>query len=158
MKKMITIVIAISLLIACCPTRKIITTAEIQRDSITIKEVIRDTIVQIRQDSSAIEMLLECDSVGKVRMKELISYRSGDRTPPPKVIIRENILYAESKVDSMNVYLSMKDRYTEAVVAKKEIIVQQVNVLSWWQTLWVWIGKISAGVIFVVVAWRIFKR
>lgn len=128
---------------SCCSTRKSITTSQVIRDSVFTKEIIRDTVISFQSDTSMIRMLLECDSMGIVREKQLLEYKSSNRLSPPKVVIKDNVLTSTANIDSVSIYFSLKDRYTERNVGSEKIIIQEVNKLTWWQTLWVWIGKIS---------------
>lgn len=92
-----------------------------------------------------LQALLECDSAGQVVMKELLNYRAGDRLKPPEVIVKNNTLTVTAKVDSLSVYLALKDRYTELKQAEviKETVAIEVNRLTGWQKFRIWIGNIA---------------
>lgn len=70
------------------------------------------TINYNHADSSNIKLLLACDSLNQVYIKELISYKSGKNISIPDVAIKDNILTSNCKIDSFAVYLIFKQRYT----------------------------------------------
>lgn len=128
-------------------------------DSVHTVEILRDTIVSIEADSSLIRALIECDSLGQAHIRQLIEYKAGERLPPPSVSIKDNVLTATSKIDSLAIYMQLKDRYTESVKRETEVItkVVEVNHLTWWQTLWYRLGQIAAAVTAVVLTIKIIK-
>lgn len=109
-----------------------------------MKEVIRDTFVKIRPDEAVLQAYLECDSNGKVLLKQLLAYEAGERLKPPKIVIRDNVLKAEAKTDSMAVYLALKDRYFERNAGMEREVVRrvEVNVLTGWQKFRIGIGNV----------------
>ena len=40
-------------------------------DSVVIREILRDTVVTVEADSSLVRALVECDSLGRARLREL---------------------------------------------------------------------------------------
>lgn len=124
-----------------------------------IRETVRDTIVRIQADSSMLRALVECDSLGQVRMRELLEYHAGERVRPPKVTIRDNVLTASAEVDSISVYMTLKDRYESHRGVTETIVTQivEVNRLTWWQQLWIGIGKSIALGLVILAAYKLFK-
>jgi hypothetical protein len=126
-----------------------------------IRETVRDTVVTVKADSSLIRALLECDSLGQVRLKELLDYQAGERLKPPDVDITDNVLTAKAQVDSMNIYLQLRDRYERHTITQtqtdKEIIEVEVNRLTWWQGLWVKLGKSLSGALAAGLLFKLFK-
>lgn len=125
-----------------------------------VVETLRDTVVRLAADSSLLRALVECDSLGQARLRELEEYRAGDRLPPPSVTIRDNILTATARVDSMAIYLTLKDRYSEAVQVEREVVTQtvEVNRLTGWQRFWMRLGQLLAAAGAGIVAWKLLKR
>lgn len=113
----------------------------------------------IKADSSLLRALIECDSLGQAHLKELITYRGGERLKPPKVAIRNNVLTATATIDSLAVYLALKDRYTERVLTKEQTdtITIEVNRPTWWQTLWCRLGQILTPVMLLMAICKIYK-
>lgn len=131
-----------------------------QADSVRVVETLRDTVVRIEADSSLLRALVECDSLGQAHLRELAEYRAGNRLPPPKVSIRDNVLTATASVDSMAIYLTLKDRFTESTKIEREVVTQtvEVNRLTWWQTLWMRAGQILTAAAALLIGWKLLKR
>lgn len=112
-----------------------------------MRETVRDTVVKVQKDSAMVRALLECDSLGKVRVKQLLDYRAGDRMKVPIPSIDDNVLTVWSFSDSLDIYLKLKDRYEKHMRDYSTDTVQpvEVNRLTWWQTLWIGTGKTLAG-------------
>lgn len=106
-----------------------------------------------------VKSLLECDSVGNVLIKQLTEYQTGERLKPPKVDISDNILTATAEIDSMSIYLSLKDRYVERAETSKimEMKEVEVNRLNGWQKFRLWIGNIALILIPVGIYFKIKK-
>ena len=128
-------------------------------DSVVIREVLRDTVVTVEADSSLVRALVECDSLGRARLRELREYRAGTRLPPPKVSIEDNVLTATASIDSMEIYLTLKERYRQDLKAEKEVIIKtvEVNRLNWWQTLWMRLGQVLTAAAVAVGGYKIIK-
>lgn len=156
-------VLTVLLLATGCRTARVMASSEARAsDSVVIRETIRDTTVIIRADNSLLRALLECDSLGRVRMKELLEYRAGDRLKPPNVDITDNVLTAKAEIDSMAIYLQLRDRYEKHTTARmqtdKEIVTVEVNRLTWWQGLWVKLGKGLFGALAAGLIVKLFKN
>ena len=123
-----------------------------------IREVVRDTVVSVRPDSSLIRAVLECDSLGQVHIKELTDFKNGQRLRPPDLSIKDNILTATSYLDSLSIYLTLRDRYTDAYHDKGTVQIVEVNRLTWWQKMWVGWGKIAAALGAAGIGYKLIKR
>lgn len=141
---------------ACRPIRQF----SRENDSVVnvVRDVLRDTVIVTKQDSSWIRMLLECDSTGQVLMKELLDYRTGERIRLPRVKVRDNVLTAAVAVDSSAVYLAWRERYeADSRLQVREMVkVIEVNRLKGWQKVLIGIGAIWI-VVFAVRGWSRFK-
>ena len=128
-------------------------------DSVVIREILRDTVVTVEADSSLVRALVECDSLGRARLRELREYRAGTRLPPPKVSIEDNVLTATASIDSMEIYLTLKERYRQDLKAEKEVIIKtvEVNRLNWWQTLWMRLGQVLTAAAVAGGGYKIIK-
>lgn len=160
MKKTIYLIL-IALLLASCRTPRVITaeSRQTQTDSIVIRETIRDTTVIVEADSSMISALVECDSMGRAYIRQLTAYRSGERLQPPKITIEDNILTATATADSLNIKIQLLERQIESHKAKSEVRVEfvEVNRPTWWQQLWIKIGKAAAVLTILLTAYKIFN-
>jgi hypothetical protein len=134
---------------------------KIIRDSVI--ERIRDTLVKAPPDSSWLRALLECDSVGNVRLKELLDYKAGQRSAPPTVRINNNVLTALSLSDSLNIYVKMKERHRWTVEDNIKTVTEtiEVNKITSMQNFWIILGKIFASISFALMgfgAWKILGK
>lgn len=141
-----------------CGSPKIIAAATDRQatDSVVIREVVRDTVVTVRADSSLLRALVECDSLGQIHLLELLEYRAGERLKPPQVAIRDNVLTAVAEVDSMAIYLTLKDRYEERIGREESVTTRYVesNKLTWIQALFYRLGLVMTA---AAVGWVIYK-
>lgn len=124
-----------------------------------IRQTLRDTVVTVKADSSMIRALLECDSLGQVRMRELVEYRAGERTKPPDLSIRDNVLTATAEIDSIGIYLQLRDSYETHISQAETLTIEtvEVNRLTWWQKLWVKAGQILSGALVALIIFKIIK-
>lgn len=100
------------------------------RETVTETETIRDTVIRIEKDSAVFSALLECDSTGNVLLKQLLSLQSAQKYPlSAGATVKDNRLNVTARVDSMSIYLKLKDHYRQTV--STEII--EVNKLTTWQ-------------------------
>ena len=74
--------------------------------------------------------------------------------------IRDNVLTATAAVDSMAIYLTLKDRFTESTKIEREVVTQtvEVNRLTWWQTLWMRAGQILTAAAALLIGWKLLQR
>lgn len=154
------ILFAVILLLTSCGTARVQKSTQTQAiDSALIVETTRDTVVRLKSDSAMIRALLECDSLGQVRMRELLEYQAGDRLKPPQLQLDNNVLTATAEIDSLSIYMQLRDRYEKHVSKKDktETVIVEVNRLTWWQTLWVTTGKILAAALALWIAIKLLK-
>jgi hypothetical protein len=85
-------------------------------------------------DRSLVKALLECDSIGQVRIRQLLEYHAGNKLKPPQLSLNDNVLTAISETDSLLIYLTLKYRYnTKQSELKKTETVFVEKELTWWQ-------------------------
>lgn len=103
-------------------------------------------MVVLERDQAMIRALVECDSLGQVRMAELLEYRAGERLQPPDVKVEHNVLTATARIDSMAVYLRLKDRFERRITSSIRRVerVVEVNRLNGWQKWWMRFGQGAA--------------
>jgi hypothetical protein len=146
-------IVAACTVIACffcsCGTGRQIPTKE---SVIEMREVVRDSIVVVPADSSLVRALIECDSTGKATVKQLLDMYAGARVLPPRIAIdAANVLTADCRVDSLAVYLVMKDRYYRSETAETKVV--EVNRIRWWQRALMVMGV----AFFIVIVIRLFR-
>ncbi len=142
----------------CCPKLYPHTTENTER-IITVTETVRDTIIQVRPDSSIVQALIKCDSTGRARLEEIQMLRQSARVQQT-LALKDNRLTAKATVDSMGIYLTYKDRYREEqkVQTIETVIEKEVNILCWWQKALMWVGGISTVLLLALIALKILRR
>lgn len=102
-------------------------------------ELIRDTVTLTVTDSSLLEALLECDSLGKVRFRELRA-ESG-RLVRQNVALSDNLLRVKAEAESQQ---RVRERIVrDTVFRDREVAVPYAEVtyrLRGWQRWLLWIG------------------
>lgn len=126
-------------------------------DTVKVIETLRDTVVRIDADSSMIQALIECDSLGQAYIKELIEVKSGKRMPPPKIKIIKDTLKIQASSDSMAIYLTLKDRYVEHKKSETITNTIEVNRLTLWQKWMYYLGFITLGLTICSIGLKLYK-
>ena len=159
MRRHIRLLTTLLVLQSCCPKIYPSSTEVIERTEV-VKEVVRDTVVQVQPDSSVLQALIQCDSTGRARLQEIQTLKESARLQQSIKMESEPLPYqptaitVKTVVDSMGIYLTYKDRFKESVETREieTIIEKEVNILHWWQKLLMWAGGI---VITITVGWII---
>lgn len=123
---------------------------------VTLKEVVRDTVVYTMPDEGTVTALLRCDSLGNAYIKEIIDLKAVGKSQPPNIRIRDNIIRVVVPVDSQAVYMTLKDRY-ETTDQKTTVIPtpERINYLTGWQWFQIWVGRILGILLILIIAWLI---
>ena len=159
MRRCIRLLTTLLVLQGCCPKFYPQTTTTVEHVEV-VKEVVRDTVIQVQSDSSILQALIKCDSTGRARLQEIQTLKESARLqqsikmeadPLP---YQPTVITVTATVDSMGIYLTYKDRFKESVETREieTIIEKEVNILHWWQKLLMWAGGI---VITITVGWII---
>ena len=159
MRRCIRLLTTLLVLQSCCPKFYPQTTTTVEHVEV-VKEVVRDTVVQVQPDSSILQALIKCDSTGRARLQEIQTLKESARLqqsikmeadPLP---YQPTVITVKATVDSMGIYLTYKDRFKESVETREieTIIEKEVNILHWWQKLLMWVGGI---VLAITVGWII---
>lgn len=152
MRRCIRLLTTLLVLQGCCPKFYPQTTTTVEHFEV-VKEVVRDTIVQVQPDSSILQALIKCDSTGRARLQEIQTLKESARLqqsikmeadPLP---YQPTVITVTATVDSMGIYLTYKDRFKESVEIREieTIIEKEVNILYWWQKL-----LMGAGIIAII--------
>ena len=142
----------------CCPKLYPHTTENTER-IVTVTETVRDTVIQVRPDSSIVQALIKCDSTGRARLEEIQTLRQSERLRQT-ISLQNNRLTSKAIIDSMGIYLTYKDRYKEEqkVQTIETVIEKEVNILRWWQKPLMWAGGIAIVALIVFILLRLVKR
>jgi hypothetical protein len=164
MKRIIIAMAAILSLQSCCHKLYPHTT-EVTEKTESVTETIRDTVIMVQPDSSIMQALIQCDSTGRARLQEINALKESARLqqtismePEPQPY-KPTVITVKATVDSMGIYLSYKERYKETAQIQKieTIIEKEVNVLKWWQKLFIWLGSISTILIILTLVYALVK-
>ena len=164
MKRTIIAMAAILSLQSCCHKLYPHTT-EVTEKTESVTETIRDTVIMVQPDSSILQALIQCDSTGRARLQEINALKESARLqqtisiePEPKPY-KPTVITVKATVDSMGIYLSYKERYKETAQIQKieTVIEKEVNVLKWWQKLFIWLGSISTILIILTLVYALVK-
>lgn len=139
MNRYIILSLALLTLTFSCKTRNFENKIETK---IEYREVIRDTTIFVPADRAIVTALLACDSLGNVYLKQIQTLQ-GNSSASANVIIRDNYITAECLCDSLNIYLTMKDRYYTENTNSVKTIVLTTNILKFWQKALIYFGVIS---------------
>lgn len=148
LRTVLLLAVAAALFTACCP--KLYQTERTDHSE-TIKEIIRDTLIQVEPDSSLVQALIRCDSTGRARLEEIRTLKESSRLqqtlslqPDPQPH-KPTILTVKATIDSMAIYLTYKDRYHETTEIREveKVIEKEVNILKWWQKFLMWVGVLT---------------
>ena len=140
-------------------------TTEVTEKTESVTETIRDTVIMVQPDSSIMQALIQCDSTGRARLQEIKALKESARMqqtismePEPQPY-KPTVITVKATVDSMGIYLSYKERYKETAQIQKieTIIEKEVNVLKWWQKLFIWLGSISTILIILTLVYALVK-
>lgn len=150
--------------LACSCSPKLYHTERTDRTE-TIKEIIRDTLIQVQPDSSIVQALIRCDSTGRARLEEIRTLKESSRLQQTITALTEpkphkpTLITVKAKVDSMAIYLTYKDRLHETTEIREveKVIEKQVNILKWWQKLLMWVG-VGAIILLLLRITSIFTK
>lgn len=143
---------------ACVPYKTLTTNQSTDRHSL---EKVTDTIIKVVADSSVIRALLECDSLGRVKIKALKQQNSDLQTQFFELIDNQLTVKNSSKSE-VRVREVVK---TDTVINTIEIPVvheveKEVNRLRWWQTTLIWVGVASILITILkqTKLWHLLKK
>ena len=164
MKRTIIAMAAILSLQSCCHKLYPHTT-EVTEKTESVTETIRDTVIMVQPDSSIMQALIQCDSTGRARLQEINALKESARLqqtismePEPQPY-KPTVITVKATIDSMGIYLTYKEHYKETAEIQKieTIIEKEVNVLKWWQKLFIWLGSISTILIILTLVYALVK-
>lgn len=141
-------------------------TTEVTDTKESVTETIRDTVIMVQPDSSIIQALIQCDSTGRARLQEINALKESARLqqtisiePEPKPY-KPAVITVKATVDSMGIYLTYKERYKETAQIQKieTVIEKEVNVLKWWQKLFITLGIVFICLVAIKISVKILTK
>ncbi len=136
-----------------------------------IKEILRDTIFSTKKDSSFYFAYIKCINNNPILVSqeenkksnfyynsEIPKEISGEILKPPRVHLENNILSVSCKAKAQKLFVKWKEQHIQEQISKIKTITLPAKIiekqLSWWQKLWIAIGKIS---IVIISVWLLTK-
>ena len=150
--------VLVGTLVGCKTTNALPPTKTEISKTITVKEIVRDTVFTVQKDSSYFKAWLECKN-GQVLLKPNNKITRGKYLQPPKIIIKDNVLEVDCKAEAQKLFAQWKDVYkTEN---NQTIITNTIEVerqLTFLQTAQIWLGRILLLLILALVTMSILKN
>lgn len=151
MKKDIIVLVVGALALCGCSPKMYPHRTESTEHTVTVTETVRDTVVQVRADSSIVRALVRCDSTGRARLEEIRMLRESSRVQQTLTMESQakphqpTAVTVKAVVDSMGIYLTFRERYREEqqVSIVETVIEKEVNLPRWWQKTLMWLGGVS---------------
>lgn len=141
------------LAMASCGSGK---TIVLQNETITEKiETVHDTVFRIEIDSSSIAALLECQN-GKVVIKNIVESTPGRKLKIPKVSLSDNVLKVDCEAEAEELFAQWKSTYISEV-RKEQTPPIEVNKLTFWQELQIYLCWIYVCITILLAAWVFIK-
>lgn len=160
-------VLLISLTYGCKTTRAVqISNSDstVHRSDSGYVETVEDTLVPIVSEDAYLKALLECDSNRNVHVKQITETKSGTHARVPDISLNKNELTVNNRVDSFAVYVSWKNRHSWSTKQDAEIrqttvtVTEKVNYLTWWQKVFIKIGKISSVLLILFGIYKVLTN
>lgn len=147
------IFILIILLLAGCKARQ----AQIVTPSLkTVERKVSTLIpVYIQGDSATLRAWFECDSLNNVLLKGIDEAKS--KNMQSGVNFHDGVLYYNAKTQPDTVHLPSNTIYKEREIPVTVEIEKEVNVLTKWQTIRLWIADIIMALLSVLGGWKLLK-
>ncbi|PJJ08652.1 hypothetical protein CLU83_1938 [Flavobacterium sp. 1] len=130
---------SVLVLVSCSSPKPVL--SEEKAKTITITETLHDTIFKIEKDSSSYRALLECQN-GKVILKNVTQAEPGRSLKSPKVRLDNNKLSVDCELNKQELYAFWKSKQVKEVEFKTIRITEYTNVLTFWQKVQIWLGRI----------------
>jgi hypothetical protein len=161
MRKLLYILAVLVALSSCRVIRPGSTTVDSVYTQRTV--TVHDTTLLIQADSSLYSALIECDSLGQARLKEINRLTSGTRSSLTTLTLTprttDNLLEWGCKCDSLAIYQAMYKiiESTHETRAKVETITVEVNKLTWWQQTQIYGFRVLAGILLTILILNLIK-
>ena len=135
----------ILIMISCRSPKPMQTENKVQ--TITITETLHDTVFKIAKDSSSYNALLDCIN-GKVVLKNVIQAEPGRTLKSPRVRLDNNKISVDCELKEQELYAFWKSQQVKEVEIKTVRTTEFTNVLTFWQKVQIWLGRIFLLVLF----------
>ena len=146
--------------LGACKSTSVLPTAKTEvNKTITVKEVLRDTVFTVQRDSSFYKAYLECRNNEVIySQKSKVESQKGKYLQVPKVTIKNGVLEVDCYAEAQKLLAQWKDTYkTENTQSTKTIPVLVERQLTWWQTTQIWCGRLLLLLILLIVGASILR-
>lgn len=130
---------SVLVLVSCRSPKPVLSEEKVK--TITLKEILHDTVFKIEKDSSSFRALLECQN-GKVVLKNVTQAEPGRTLKSPKVRLENNKLLIDCELKKQELYAFWKSQQVKEVEVKTVQTTKFVNYLTFWQKVQIWLGRI----------------
>lgn len=145
---------SVLVLVSCSSPKPVL--SEDKTKTITIKETLHDTVFKIEKDSSSFKALLECQN-GKVVLKNVTQAEPGRTLKSPRVRLDNNKINVDCELKEQELYAFWKSQQVKEVEIKTVRTTEFTNVLTFWQKVQIWLGRIFLLVLFFYIGRPFFK-
>jgi hypothetical protein len=154
LNRIIFLFFSVLVLVSCSSPKPVLSEENVK--TITIKETVHDTVFKIEKDSSSYRALLECEN-GKVVLKNVTQAEPGRTLKSPRVRIENNKLSVDCELNKQELYAFWKSKQVKEVEFKTIRITKYTNVLTFWQKVQIWLGRIFLLVLVFYIARPILR-
>lgn len=127
--------------------------------TVTITEVVRDTVIKVEKDNSYYQALLKCQE-GKVVIDKTPTTTpkatAGKNLAAPKVNIDNNVLSVDCEARAYELFHKWKEVFKAEVVSER-IPYPVERELTFWQKLFIWFGKVFLILLLAALIYWLIK-
>ncbi|MWB92984.1 hypothetical protein GON26_01295 [Flavobacterium sp. GA093] len=140
-----------------CKSNSVPLSTKTEVNTVTTKVVVRDTVFEIKPDSSYYKSWLECID-GKVKIKGIPEIKLGNFLKPPNVSLFNNQLKVDCSTEAQRLFASWKDTYIlENKQGEITIPVPYEKPLTYWQQTEIWCGRLFMVLVILGLIYFIYK-
>ena len=148
--------------LGACKSTSVLPTAKTEvNKTVTIKEVLHDTVFTVQRDSSFYKAYLECKDgkvISPLTPEGGIRSGKGKYLRVPKVTIKNGVLEVNCYAEAQKLLAQWKDTYkTEITQSTKTIPVLVERQLTGWQSTQIWCGRIFLLLLLLIVGASILR-
>lgn len=138
-----------------CKSNSVPLSTKTEVNTITTKVIVKDTVFEIKPDSTYYKSWLECID-GKVQFKGLPEIKPGKFLNTPKVSLFNNQLKVDCTSEAQRLFASWKNTYiSEIKKGEIRIPVPYEKPLTYWRQTEIWCGRLfmfllALGLIYVI--------
>lgn len=168
MKNKLLIIFLVFLAVSCKTTQQPTEqTKEVKTKTIT--ELVRDTIVTVKADSSFYKAWIDCVNDKPIIVNKPVinaNKKAGTYLEVPKVTLKKGVLQVDCEAKAQELFLRWKEKHIKEQKGVVKIITLPPELiprpLTWWQKLWIGLGKVLAAGIIIFgltkVSWKSLLR